>query len=62
MELLKQEEEKVFQKEPDFWSREAKKNMIGDKNSVVNPLFLSQVSQYYNDFSIRLISKSLTDK
>lgn len=53
--LLKQEQEKVLKLEPDFWSQQAKKRLTGDKDSVVDVLFLSKVYQFYNEFSIHQV-------
>jgi len=50
--FLMQEEESVSKKEPDFWSKQAKKKMTRDKDSVVDVLFLSQVYQLYNEYII----------
>lgn len=55
MKLLQQEEKQVFEKEPDFWSQQAKKKLTGDRDSVVDVLFLSQVYQFYNEYVIRTI-------
>lgn len=52
MSELKKQQEKVLEIEPGFWSQEVKKKMTGDKNMVIDPLFLSQVYQFYNQFSV----------
>jgi schlafen family protein len=52
---LKRNEDQVFQVKPDFWSLKAKKKMTGDKQSIIDPLFLSQVYQFYNQLRIHSI-------
>ncbi len=53
IEVLKNNEEKVLALPPDFWSQQAKKQMIGDKARVVDPLFIYQAYQFFLAFQLK---------
>lgn len=55
MDEIKKQEAKILAIEPSFWSQEVKKKMTGDKNMVIDPLFVSRVHQFYSEFSIHSI-------
>jgi hypothetical protein len=61
IQLLKQEEKQVFKKEPDYWSQQVKKKMTGNKESVIDALFLSRVYQFYEVFDADDLNEHKSD-